>query len=57
MEDIKFSLNVPAIQHYEKYFGLPFVVDSEKRIWAKMQGWKEKLLSQASKEFMIKAVV
>ena len=57
MEDIKLSLNVTAIQHYEKYFGLPSVVDSEKRIWAKMQGWKEKLLSQAGKEFMIKAVV
>ena len=66
MEDIKLSLNVTAIQHYEKYFGLPSIVDSEKkacfthikeRIWAKMQGWKEKLLSQAGKEFMIKAVV
>ena len=66
MEDIKLSLNVLAIQHYEKYFGLPSVVDSKKkacfthikeRIWAKMQEWKEKLLSQAGKEFMINAVV
>ena len=29
----------------------------KERIWAKMQGWKEKLLSQVGKEVMIKAVV
>ncbi|XP_050241121.1 uncharacterized protein LOC126690018 [Quercus robur] len=65
-EAIKSSLNVPAIQHYEKYLGLPSFVGRAKkqcfthlkeRIWAKMQGWKEKLLSQAGKEVMIKAVV
>ena len=59
MEDIKLSLNVPVIQHYEKYLGLPSFVGREKkkacfthikeRIWAKMQGQKEKLLSQAGK--------
>ena len=27
------------------------------RIWARMQGWKEKLLSQADKEIMTKVVV
>ena len=32
MEDIKLSLNVPAIQHYEKCFGLPSVVDSKKKL-------------------------
>ena len=66
MEEIKLSLCVPAIQHYEKYLGLPSFVGREKktcfthikeRIWAKMQEWKEKLLSQAGKEVMIKAVV
>ena len=49
MEDIKLSLNVLAIPHYEKYLGLPYFVGREKkacfthikeRIWAKMQGWK-----------------
>ena len=29
----------------------------KEQIWAKIQGWKEKLLSQAGKEVMIKAVV
>lgn len=60
------KLNVPAIQHYEKYLVLPSFVGQNKmacftqikeRIWARMQGWKEKLLSQAGKEVMIKAVV
>ena len=54
MEEIKLSLRVPAIQHYKKYFGLPSFVGRGKkdcftqikeRIWAKMQGWKEKFLS------------
>ena len=48
------ALNVLSIQHYEKYLGLPSFVGRNKkayfrqikeRIWAKMQGWKEKLLS------------
>ena len=65
-EAIKSSLNVPAIQHYKKYLGFPSFVGRAKkqcfthlkeRIWAKMQGWKEKLLSQARKGVMIKAVV
>ena len=65
-EAIKSSLNVPAIQHYEKYLGLLSFVGRVKkacftqikeRIWARMQGWKEKLLSQASKEVIIKVVV
>ena len=63
---IKVALNVLAIQHYEKYLGLPSFIGREKkayftkvkeRIWARMQGWKEKLLSQAGKEVMIKAVI
>ena len=65
-EELKVLLGVPVIQNYEKYLGLPSFVGREKkacfnhikeRIWAKMQGWKEKLLSQAGKEIMIKAVV
>ena len=46
-EEIKVSLGLPAIQHYEKYLGLPFFVGRNKkacfthikeRIWSKMQG-------------------
>ena len=29
----------------------------KERIWQRIQGWKEKLLSKASKEIMIKAIV
>ena len=29
----------------------------KEQVWAKIQGWKEKLLSQAGKEVMIKAVI
>ena len=31
MEDIKLSLNVIAIQHYEKYLRLPYFVGREKK--------------------------
>ena len=53
-EAIKGSLGLPAIQHYEKYLGLRSFIGRGKkasftkikeRVWAKMQGWKEKLLS------------
>jgi len=29
----------------------------KERVWKKIQGWKEKLLSQAGREILIKAVV
>ena len=59
-------LGVPAIRQYEKYLGLPAFVGRAKkqgfayikeRIWRKIQGWKEKLLSQAGKEVLIKLVI
>lgn len=65
-EAIKVSLNVPAVQNYEKYLGLPSFISREKkacftnvkeRVWARMQGWNENLLSQVGKEVMIKAVI
>ena len=65
-QEIKDLLGVPAIKHYDKYLILPSFVGRQKkacfnqikeRIWNKMQGWKERLLSQAEKEVMIKAVI
>ena len=49
----------------ERYLGLPVFVGNNKcrvfaylkeRIWTRIQGWKEKLLSRAGKEILIKAV-
>jgi hypothetical protein len=51
---------------FEKYLGLPALVGRSKRqtfasicgrVKAKLDGWKEKFLSQAGKEMLIKAVV
>ena len=55
---IQVLLDVPSIRQYEKYLGLPAFGGREKkhnfvyikeRIWKKLQGWKEKLISQASR--------
>jgi len=63
---IKLALGVLEIIQYEKYLGLPSLVGRNKktsfnyikeRIWKKLQGWKEKLLLQAGREILIKAVV
>ena len=59
-------LGVPKIKEYEKYLGLPTMVGRKKKaslnyikekVWSKLQGWKEKLLSQAGREVLLKAVV
>ena len=59
-------LGVPIVQRYEQYLGLPSLVGRGKkksfslikeRIWKKLKGWKEKLLSQAGREILIKAVI
>ena len=63
---LKDFLGVPEIKEYEKYLGLSAVVGRKKkeslvyikeRIWGKLQGWKEKLLSQAGREVILKVVV
>jgi predicted acyltransferase len=57
---------INSIQRYEKYLGFPAIIGRSKvssllgikgRIWDKMQRWKEKFLSQAGKEVLLKAVV
>ena len=59
-------LGVPAIRQYEKYLGLPALVGRAKkqsfvyireRVRRKLQGWKEKFLSQAGREVLIKVVI
>ena len=65
-DSIKNTLGVTEIRHYEKYLGLPSLVGKNKkssfnyikeRVWRKLQGWEERLLSQAGREILIKAVV
>ena len=65
-EELKDILGVPSIQQYEKYLGFPSLIGKEKItcfsqikewVWSKVKGWKEKLLSQASREVLIKAIV
>ena len=63
--DIIETLGVREVDRHEKYLGLPTIIGRSKkavfaclkeRIWKKLQGWKEKLLSRPGKEIMIKAV-
>ena len=64
--EIKEALGVPEIVQYDKYLGLPSFVGKSKRerfdyikerVWRKLQGWEESLLSQAGREVLIKVVV
>jgi hypothetical protein len=54
------------LTQFEKYLGLPSVIGRTKkkafhevkdRIWKRLQGWKEKFLSQAGREVLIKVVI
>lgn len=65
-ELLKNLLRVLEIKEYEKYLGLLAVVGRRKkmslnyikdRVWGKLQGWKEKLLSQVENEVLLKAMV
>lgn len=58
-------LEMPIVQCHEKYLGLPTEEDKGqkqlfgaiKEVGKKICGWKEKLISRASKEILIKAVL
>ena len=65
-DSIKNMLGVTEVRHYEKYLGLPSLVGRNKKssfnyinesVCRKLQGWEKKLLSQAGREVLIKAVV
>jgi len=59
-------LGLQEIEHYEHYLGLPSLVGRTKKhsfnlikekVWRKLQSWEGKLLSQVSREVLIKAVI
>lgn len=59
------ALHITREARTEKYLGLPAYIGRSKekafaylkdKIWRKVQGWKEKMLSTAGKEILIKAV-
>ncbi|KAL5845806.1 hypothetical protein ACOSQ3_009330 [Xanthoceras sorbifolium] len=59
-------LGVPMILCHERYLDLPSFVGRNKkvlfqsivnRVWGKLQGWRNKLLSVGGKEILIKVVV
>lgn len=65
-DSIRSLLDMREVQRHDKYLGLPTIFDRSKkislsgirdRIWKKLQGWKEKLLSRAGKEVLIKSII
>jgi hypothetical protein len=57
---------VKSTNQFERYLGLPALIGSSKveafsglqgKIWGRINGWKEKFLSQAGKEVLLKAVI
>jgi hypothetical protein len=57
---------LPSTQRYDTYLGLPALVGKSRmtafkgiidRVWKRLQDWKLKLLSQAGKEILLKAVI
>ena len=62
---IKEALDVLVVQQYEKFLALPSFKGRKKkesfdnikqRVWKKLQGWDGKLLSQARRDILIKAI-
>ncbi|XP_021721322.1 uncharacterized protein LOC110688870 [Chenopodium quinoa] len=60
------TLGVREVERHEKYLGLPTMIGRSKkaiftclkeRIWKKLNGWKERLLSKRGKEVLIKSLV
>jgi len=60
------ALDIQRETRNERYLGLQVFIGRSRsqvfgylkeRIWKRIQGWKERMLSRAGKEVMIKAVV
>ena len=58
-------IGVAAIKQYKRYLGLPSFIGRAKystfaqikeRVWSKLKGWKEKLMSEVGREILIKSV-
>lgn len=65
IQRVSAELAFKTVSNHDKYLGLPTLFKRLKkislsgikdRIWKKLQGWKEKLLSKARKEILIKSV-
>ena len=65
-EELTNILSMRQVDNHEKYLGIPSISGRSKktlfdslldRIWKKLQGWKEKLLSRAGKEVLLKSVI
>ncbi|XP_021732105.1 uncharacterized protein LOC110698909 [Chenopodium quinoa] len=59
-------LKMKQVERHGQYLGIPNIAGRSKRgvfeallnrVWKKLQGWKEKLLSQAGKEILLKSVI
>jgi hypothetical protein len=64
--EILFLAGVSTTQRYERYLGLPALIGRSKvstfaeikgQVWERLNGWKEKFLSQAGREILLKAVI
>jgi hypothetical protein len=58
------ELNIRVEARTEKYLGLPVYVDRSRtktftylkdKVWKRIQGWKERMLSKVGKDILIKA--
>jgi len=65
-EAILQEAGVDSVQQFERYLGLPVLFGRSRmssfnsikgRIWTKLNGWKEKLLTHAGKEILLKTVI
>ena len=65
-QEIMATLGIHEIVNFERYLGLPSLVGRKKKVgfnfikenvWKNLQGWEGKLLSQAGREVLIKAVI